>query len=128
MSANSDSKLDAVVSAVREMPSENFTAYGGGWPKEITTALLDAVFSMRAVYRSENPGVGVRGRLETFRTDHPTVTNDLAHLVALGAPEVERIMGRTKTAQRLKSEVVIDAARRFCDEGVTTADDFRGKG
>lgn len=118
-------QLDAVVTRVKQIPAESFTAYGGGWPREISTALLDAVFSMRATYRSKHPGVGVRGRLETFRTDHPSVTNELTELVALGEAEIRRVMGNAKTSQRLKSTAVIDAARRLVDTGVTTADDFR---
>jgi len=118
-------RLAAVVAAAQKLPPESFKAYGGGWPTEISTALLDAVFSIRAVYRSQTPGVGVRGRLETFRRRHPNTTNDLAQLVKLGAQAVEEIMGSTKTAQRLKSEVVVEAARGFCGVGVTTADGFR---
>lgn len=127
MSAQTDVRLEAVVDAVREIPAENFSAYGGGWPDEISTALLDAVFSMRAVYRSERPGVGVSGRLSTFRDAHSEAKNDLTLLHAVGEREIERIMGSTKSAQRLKSVVAIEAARRFVESGVVTANDFRSK-
>ena len=127
MTARNNAKLKAVVKAANAVPSENFSAYGGGWPSAISLALLDAVFSMRAVYRSDRPGVGVHGRLMTFREEHYEATNDLALLHAIGEGEVERIMGKTKSAQRLKSAIAIEAARGFVESGVRTANDFRSR-
>lgn len=127
MSAQTDAKLKAVVEAVHSVPAENFSVYGGGWPEEISTALLDAVFSMRAVYRSDRPGVGVHGRLTTFREKYDGAKDDLALLHAIGEGEIERIMGRTVSAQRRKSVIAIEAAQRFVESGVRTADDFRNK-
>lgn len=127
MSSKTDTKLDAIVEAVRAVPVENFSAYGGGWPEEISTALLDAVFSMRAVYRSDRPGVGVYGRLTTFRQKHGEAKDDLALLHAIGEVEIERIMGSTVSAQRRKSVIAIEAARRFVEADVRTANDFRSR-
>ena len=40
-------QFDAVIAATRHIPEANFTAYRGGCPQEISTAFIDAVFSMR---------------------------------------------------------------------------------
>lgn len=38
-------QFDAVIAATRHIPEANFTAYRGGCPQEISTALIDVVFS-----------------------------------------------------------------------------------
>ncbi|AGF71448.1 hypothetical protein [Corynebacterium halotolerans] len=96
-------EISAVAAAARAVPPENFGSWRGGWPGEIVTALLDAVFSMRAVSDSGSDGRGVLGRVRMFRGRHEDVVNDLAALVALGEEPVREIMGGTKTAQRRKS-------------------------
>ncbi|MGP9724741.1 hypothetical protein ACT3SZ_12085 [Corynebacterium sp. AOP40-9SA-29] len=124
MSANS-AQLDAVVDAVGRVPEANFTAYRGGYPKEISTSLLDAVFSMRARYNSTTPGRGVWGRVQNFRAEYPDVINDLAALISIGSGQIEAIMGSTVTHGRPKAVAAIEAAEAFRTAGVNTADDFR---
>lgn len=119
-----DSRIGALQTAVEMIPDDYFTAYGGGWPGEISTALIDAVFSIRARYRASNPGAGVSGRIRSFRAAEPRVLNDLAALRALGSTRVRGIMGSTVTGRRLKAEAVIEAAGVFVDSGVVSADDF----
>lgn len=41
-------QFDAVIAATRHIPEANSTAYRGGCPQEISTALIDVVFSIRA--------------------------------------------------------------------------------
>ncbi len=118
-------QLDAVIAAVHRVPEDNFTAFRGGYPKEISTSLLDAVFSMRARYNSTTPGRGVWGRVQTFRAECPNAVNDLAAVTAIGPGQIEKIMGSATTAGRLKAVAVIEAAEAYKGVGVTKADDFR---
>lgn len=54
------------------------------------------------------------------------MTDDLSALVALGGNELRAIMGDGKTAQRYKSDCVVEAADRFLalDPPVNTSADF----
>lgn len=124
MSQNKEVAVQAVIEAARTVPAHYFEVYGGGWPDQISVALLDAVFSIRAVYRSDRPGVGVSGRLQAFRAEHAEARDDLAVLHRIGQREIERLMGRTVSAQRRKSAIVVDAAGRFVASGVRTSEDF----
>lgn len=126
MESRTVSDVDAVVRAVDTIDAENFAAYGGGWPGEVGTALVDAVFSIRAQYHANTPGRGVLGRVKTLRETHPDAKDDLRAVVALGAERLAEIMGDGKTAQRPKSTCVIDAARAFLamDPPVRTAADL----
>lgn len=117
-------QLDAVITAVQTIPEENFTAYRGGYPQEISTALIDAVFSIRARYDSTTPGSGVRNRVQTFRVEHTDLVNDLSALVALGVDPVAQIMGSATTGGRPKAEAVIEAAEGYSSAGINTADEF----
>lgn len=119
-------QLDAVIAATRHIPEANFTAYRGGYPQEISTALIDAVFSIQAQYDSATPGRGVRNRVQAFRSENPGVINDLSALVDLGAEHVVQIMGKGKTGRRLKAGAVLEAAAGYVAIGVNSADDFRG--
>lgn len=98
--------VDAVVRAVGQMQPAEFAAYPGGWKNEVGTALVDAVFSIRARYATT-----VEPRLRTLRAEHPEVTNDLEALAAMDERELRRLMGNTKTARRYKAACVQDAAR-----------------
>lgn len=118
-------QLDAVITAVNKVPEGNFTAYRGGYPQEISTALVDAVFSIRAKYDSDTPGLGVRNRVQVFRSGNPGAINDLSALVDIGVDQVEDIMGSGKTGKRTKAEAVLEAAAGYVAVGVNSADDFR---
>lgn len=114
--------VEAVVRAVAHLDSAEFSAYPGGWPKEIGTALVDAVFSIRARYAS-----AVLPRLQVLRQEHPEIRNDLRALSALDEQELLRVMGRTRTARRHKAACVLDAARALAalEPSVVTAEDAR---
>ena len=125
MTTAPDPAVDAVVRAASALDEAEFEAYGGGWPDEVGTALVDAVFSIRARYASATPGRGVYGRLVEFRRLHPDATNDLRTLVALGSEGLAAVMGGAKTAGRPKSDCVIEAAEALLalDPPVRTAAD-----
>ena len=89
-------QLDAVIAATRHIPESNFTAYRGGYPQEISTALIDAVFSIPAQYDSATPGKGVRNRVQAFRSANPSAINNLSALIDLGTEHVAQMMGKGK--------------------------------
>ena len=98
-------QLDAVITATRHISEANFTAYHGGYPQEISTALIDAVFSIRAQYDSATPGRGVRNRVQAFRSENPGVTNDLSALVDMHAEHVVQIMGGNRASVESRAVV-----------------------
>ncbi|RBP64919.1 hypothetical protein DFO66_10525 [Brevibacterium sanguinis] len=110
---------------VQVVPEENFAVFGGGWPDEISTSLVDAVYSIRAQYRSNTPGRGVLNRLNSFRHAHGQVVNDLGKLIALGGSAIESEMGISQTSQRTKSSAVIEAAESLVELGINSGEDFR---
>lgn len=125
MTTLEDERIAAMLKHVRVVPEENFAVFGGGWPGEISTSLVDAVYSIRAQYRSGTPGRGVLNRLNSFRQAHKPVVNDLGKLIALGESAIESEMGVSRTSQRTKSSAVIEAARNLVELGINTGEDFR---
>lgn len=119
--------VESVLAAVEAIPPSLFDRYEGSRENEITTALIDAVFSIRASYDSATPGRGVSGRLSTFRDEHPEALDDLHALLEVGAQEIARIMGDGKTSQRSKASAVIEAAEALATAGVVTSADLRDK-
>lgn len=120
-------EIAAVVTAVEEIPAELLGRYEGSRENEVTTALIDAVFSIRARYDSVTPGLGVSGRLSTFRGEHADALDDLHALIEIGTEEIARIMGNGKTSQRFKASAVIEAAAALVTAGVVTSADLRDK-
>jgi len=121
MDMTTDRGRDVLLSAVDQIPNEYFSMYGGGWIDEISTALLDAVFSIRARYRAADPSKGVIGRMRAFRDVEPGARDDLTVLSGLGSVRIGEIMGSGTTGRRPKSEVVVDAADRFIAAGIVHA-------
>ncbi|MEO9248792.1 hypothetical protein ABDK96_13985 [Citricoccus nitrophenolicus] len=118
-------QLEAVEISTTSIDPEFWKSYSGGWKTEISTALIDAVFSIRSTYRSGTPGKGVYNRLVDFREQHGETIQSLATLVAIGEEPIRKCMGEGRSAQRLKSEAVVEAAGALTEIGVDTADDFR---
>ncbi|WP_141236328.1 hypothetical protein [Brevibacterium casei] len=118
------SRTGAVLSAVDQIPVEYFSMYGGGWIDEISTALLDAVFSIRARYRAADPSRGVSGRVRTFRDVEAGARDNLVVLSSLGSVRIGEIIGFGTTGGRPKSEAVIAASDRFIAAGIIHARDF----
>lgn len=118
-------QVHAVVKATGNIPPENFTVYQGGWQGEIGTALVDAVFSIRAKYNAADPTKGVSGRVRQFRELYPEARNNLSALAELGEEAIRDVMGNTVTGRRLKSVCVVEAAEALTklDPAVITAQD-----
>lgn len=119
-------QVDALVAEAAKLDDEEFTVYSGGWKGNVGTALVDAVFSIRAKYRTNDPTKGVSGRLRAFNAKHPEAMNDLSSLVALGEEELRDIMGRGVTGSQAKAACVIEAAEALLalEPSIVTADDL----
>ncbi|GLI29531.1 MULTISPECIES: hypothetical protein [Brachybacterium] len=122
----SDEKVQALVAEVAKLDDAEFTAYSGGWKGNIGTALVDAVFSIRARYQAEDPAKGVIGRLRAFNEKHPEAMNDLSALASLGEQELIDIMGRGVTGKQTKAACVVEAAEalRALEPAIVTAADL----
>lgn len=114
-------QYEAILLALDDIDESDFRDGRGGWPDEISTALVDAVFSIRARYEAATPGKGVLGRVESFRELHPDRRDDLEALVELGEGQLTDIMGATQTGGRPKSHAVMEAAHALRDIGVNRA-------
>lgn len=123
-------RVDAVVKAIAAIEDIEFEAYQGGWQNEIGTALVDAVFSIRALYKASDPAKGIGGRVRTFREKNPETRNDLAALAALGEEAIREVMGNTVTGRRPKSVCVVEAAQVLVnmEPPVSSADDALAAG
>lgn len=121
----SSPQIRAVVNATGNIPPANFTAYRGGWQNEIGTALVDAVYSIRARYNAADPTKGVSGRVRQFRELYPAERYDLSAIVELGEEAIRAVMGNTETGQRPKSVCVVEAAKALTElePAVITAED-----
>ncbi|MGQ7787943.1 hypothetical protein [Nesterenkonia sp. K-15-9-6] len=123
----SDPYIGAVAQAVRDIPEEHFVEFPGGYPDEISTALIDAVYSARQRYYSETPGVGVYNRVQKFREAFPDVRNNLQQLVGMEESQIRSILGDNVVAdgrQTRKSVVVQRAAGNMLELGVQYAGDL----
>lgn len=121
-----DEQVRALVAEVARIDDAEFSAYGGGWEGKIGTALIDAVFSIRAKYEAKDPSKGVIGRLRTFNSTHPEAMDDLTALVDLGEEQLRTIMGRGVTGPQTKASCVIEAAGALLalDPSIVTAEDL----
>ncbi len=114
----------AILTALNEIDESDFQNNRDGWPNEISTALLDAVFSIRARYESFTPGKGVLGRVQHFRANYRDKRDDLGALSAMGDDAITEIMGATQTGGRAKSQAVVEAADALKEMGVNGAGDL----
>jgi hypothetical protein len=121
-------RLVAVINKV--LPREKWTPWPGGWPDEIEAAVLDAVFSMQAVY-SERPDAGPRGVVGAWRIHRGggKVDNldELAAFVGLDE-ELISIVGNESRGNRgrtLKAALAAEAAANLVQCDIFTAAEFR---
>jgi len=56
-----------------------WTKWPGGWVGEISTALIDSIYSARAVYETEH-GRGIKPLVHRWRATNPEALNDLRRL------------------------------------------------
>lgn len=82
------SKIAEDVAKVREhveatigSDPEQWTKWPGGWPDDIESALMDAVFSARAVYRTKH-GRGIYRNVDDWQKRRERVTFSLDALIA----------------------------------------------
>lgn len=113
-----------------------WTRWPGGWPGDIETALVDSIFSARAVYRSRN-GAGVHRQVVEWRSARrrqSSSTTSLAREISTATPtkwatsfgNSQHSPGRPASAPGgpSKAAAVLEAARALEAEGVITADDI----
>jgi hypothetical protein len=97
--------LAKVLAAIAETigAQETWTPYPGGYPNEVEAALIDSVFSLRAIYGTST-GTGVRRLVQNWRTyGGRRSLNSLSKLVidvdVAGGPEAfKSILGSAAVA------------------------------
>lgn len=115
--------LNALNAAIRkDFPTREDPGWPGGYPEEIESALIDAVFSIRARYGA-TPDIGVRRVVASWReargVDRP---DDLTFLATQASPSLGAVASNhSTTGGRSKVEVVEEAAGRLVEEGVKHA-------
>lgn len=127
----------AIVSQVEDNlgSRESWTAWPGGWPGEISTALTDAVFSARATY-STSTGRGVHRQVCDWREAHPEQLDSLpklAHAIGAQGPSAwarafgneQHAPGRARSLPEdpTKAAAVRDAALKLRAAGIDSSTD-----
>src|ERR1700683_2161919 len=135
---SSGSDLSRVLSHIEVSigPPTVWSSWPGGWPGEIATALIDAVFSARAVYRTKR-GQGVYMRVAAWREGGTRTTFTLVDLVAeirgadiprwqseFGSRQVAPSRPSTAPHGRSKVAAVLEAASALVSIGIRTAEDI----
>lgn len=133
-------QLDAVLRHIDSSigrDSSCWMQWPGGWPDDIESALVDAVFSARAVYRTRH-GRGVHQQVTKWRdgrTGAGSTLRDLRDEIAAAHPETwasktfeneQRSPGRRPNAPGgpTKAAAVLEAANRLLDANIATASDL----
>lgn len=114
-------QVEAVKAFVNRIPAESFVGAPGGWKKEISVALVDAVYSGQQRYTSDTPGKGVYNRVVAFREAKPNVRDDLNELVKLDESVIRAFMGDNVVrdgGQTRKSIALQRAAKNMLALGV----------
>lgn len=117
-------------------PPKEWDKWGGGWPGDIESALVDAVFSARAVYATKN-GKGVAARVEAWQGERLRTSYDLTALTSEIANEepnlwAERFGNSQHSPRRpsnapggpTKAAAVLEAAKALSAIGVSSAEDI----
>ncbi|PWD51234.1 hypothetical protein C8046_11795 [Serinibacter arcticus] len=121
-----DPRVATLVEHIRSTIGTTPKEWPGGWTGEIESALIDAVFSIRARYgnRSEGRETGVFGAVTRWRKHREGAANDLTVLAATSVGDLAELTNNAKASGRLKAEIVIEAAKALVDAGIVTAEDF----
>ena len=116
-------------------PPDAWPKWQGGWPGEISTALIDAVYSARATYFNWDD-TGVHGQVARWRKSPRRKRLFLEDLVAEMKPSTNRWMvkcgfagvspGRPRSAAigNSKAATVHEAAQALIHGGISTASDI----
>ncbi|TQL51830.1 hypothetical protein [Ornithinicoccus hortensis] len=122
MATSSDA--DALEKGIKEKLPQPWSRWPGGYPGEIEIALLDAVRSIRARYRTRD--TGVRGATARYRESvGGGPLDDLTRLAAHDPEHLATIIGRQETSGRTKAEAIVEAASNLSAAGVRGADDLQ---
>ena len=118
MTTETETLVNSIKSTVLKEP---LPSWPGGWKGEAEAAVIDAVCSIQARYGG--PTTGVRRHVNDWRQhrDQPII-DDLSRLMGLPTWNAHRDRPlNSKTAGRLKSDVIADVAERFTTRGITTS-------
>ena len=119
--APSHDDLKRVTNGIRSTLQPDETPWPGGYPDEIELALIDAVLSIRARYGQ--PDSGVRGQVKLWKAHRGGSANDLR---ALATGDLAAVLtNRQRVSQRLKVDVIQEAASALSEAGINTAADVR---
>ena len=131
---NDVEKVDARITSHLGPPSEWW--WPGGWPGDIEAALVDAVFSARAVYRSKN-GKGIYANVAAWRAGRDRTDWSLDELIAeIDGMGVDAWAGHFGNRQHSptrppsapggpsKAATVREAAGALREQGINTATDI----
>lgn len=123
--------VDTVLGEPRE-----WEPWPGGWPNEISTALVDAVFSARATYKTKY-GHGVFEWVSRWREQNANAVNDLKSLCreieSIGPDAWGKALGSEQHAPRrnpnspggpTKTAAVCEAAHNLIEQDINTAADI----
>lgn len=115
--------VDKVVAAAEQIPKP-WKQYPGGYQDQVEAALIDAVFSIRSKYGSENTGVrAVVGRYRDAIGDPKP--DQLDRLASMTPEDLTRVLQNAQTVSgRPKAEALQEAARNLVEAGVKRAADL----
>lgn len=116
--------VEKVIEAVHQIPAP-WTPYPGGYPDEIESALIDAVYSIRAKYGS--PSTGVRAVVQRYREAVGDPAPDhLDRLASMDSDALQEIFRNAQTVSggATKAEAIRAAARNLVAAGVHRAADL----
>lgn len=113
MTEHTPEQLELLLAHIDRTLGTELLGWPGGWPNDIEAALLDAVFSIRAVYGS-SPTTGVRAVAHRWIDHRGGHADDLSVLAAADPKDVRGIvLNDSKASGRYKAEIAVDAARRL---------------
>lgn len=113
----------------------SWSTWPGGWPGEIGTALVDAVYSARSVYKSKH-GRGIHPLVTVWRTDQPAAASLrvlAAEIREHGPHSWATTFGNTQTSPGrradapegpTKAAAILQAADKLLALGVDAASDI----
>lgn len=134
--ADDIAKVREHVEATIGSDPEHWAMWPGGWPGDIETALIDAVFSARAIYLSKH-GRGISRTVADWQAARTRSASSLYALLceidAVGVPAWASTFGNLQRSPRRgteapngpsKAAAVREAASKLREAGINIADDI----
>ena len=115
-------------------PREQWTEWSGGWPNEISTALIDAIYSARAPYTTKH-GKGIKPLVVSWQsstTARDSIDGLITEIQDAGGPErwMARMTDHLSPRRRenapggpTKAAAVLEAARNLSEAWIERASD-----